>query len=213
MSRFLGPIHYWLYNKINVLEDIEKNILVNLVDPKDQPLLKNELVASFGPYLDKAPLDSLIDQDNIHGWLQGKIKIAESRQSKLIHGLQEKAGDAIYEEVAKIYAEMGKKQGEAIEFADAETPEMLFRSLDNFLLEGMPCDRVNAVTENTPDKLEWQKDRCVHAAFWNEGGTDVKNYYNFRQAFSKAFVEAANNIFSYEFELKNDLQYHKIFKK
>jgi len=213
MSRFLGPIHYWLYNKINVLEDIEKNILVNLVDAKDQPLLKNELVASFGPYLDNAPLDSLIDQDNIHGWLQGKIKIAEQRQSKLIAGLKEKAGDEIYAKVAEIYSEFGTKHGGAIEAADAETPEMIFRSLDNFLLEGMPCDRVNAVTENTPDTLAWQKDRCVHASFWNEGGTDVSNYYNFRKAFSIAFVEAANSVYSYEFELKNDLQYHKIFKK
>lgn len=213
MSRFLGPIHYWLYNKINLLEDIEKGILAGIVDANEQDALKNELIEAYGPYLDHAPLESLIDQDNIHGWLQGKIKIAELRQSKMIHHLASVSGEGIYSKIADIYAEFGAKHGAAISGDESSSPEMVFKNLDNFLLEGMPCDRVNAVTTNTPDKLEWQKDRCVHAPFWNEGGTDVSHYYDFREAFSKAFVEAANAEYSYNFELKNGLQYHMIFKK
>jgi len=213
MSRFLGPIHHWLYNKINLLEDIEQGILTNIVDASEQESLKSELESTFGPYLNNAPLDQLIDQDNIHGWLQNKIKIAEQRQSKMVQHLVKKDGDAIYAKIAEVYANFGKIQGQALATTEAQTPEMLFKSLDNFLLEGMPCDRVNAVTENSTDKLEWQKDRCVHAPFWNEGGTNVERYYDFREAFSKAFVETANADFTYKFELKNGLQYHMIVKK
>ncbi len=213
MSRFLGPIHHWLYNKINLLEDIEQGILTNIVDVSEQESLRNELVEAFGPYLNHAPLETLIDQDNIHGWLQNKIKIAEQRQSKMIHHLVAKDGEAVYEKISDVYASFGTKNGGAISGEQSSSPELIFKSLDNFLLEGMPCDRVNAVTENTPDKLEWQKDRCVHAPFWNEGGTDVTRYYDFREAFSKAFVEAANASYTYNFELKNGLQYHMITKK
>lgn len=213
MSRFLGPIHHWLYNKINLLEDIEQGILTNIVEASEQESLKNELVEAYGPYLNHAPLETLIDQDNIHGWLQGKIKIAELRQSKMIQHLVAKDGDAVYEKIAEIYASFGKRHGGAISGDEAGSPELIFKSLDNFLLEGMPCDRVNAVTVNTPEALEWQKDRCVHAPFWNEGGTDVTHYYDFREAFSKAFVEAANADYTYNFELKNGLQYHMITSK
>lgn len=213
MSRFLGPIHHWLYEKINLLEDIEKGILKNVADPAHQGALEKELVDTYGPYLNHAPLESLIDQDNIHGWLQNKIKIAELRQSRLIEKIVSNSSQAAYEKVAQVYADFGKKYGAAIAGQEAQTPEQIFKNLDNYLLEGMPCDRVNAVTANTPDQLMWQKDRCVHAPFWNEGGTDVTHYYDFREAFSKAFVEAANPDFTYNFELKNGLQYHMISKK
>jgi len=213
MSRFLGPIHHWLYNKINLLEDIEKAILRNVANEAQASALEKDLVNTYGPYLNHAPLESLIDQDNIHGWLQNKIKIAELRQSKLIERIISSAGEDAYDQVAEIYADFGKKHGSEAMGEGAQTPEQIFKNLDNFLLEGMPCDRVNAVTSNTPDQLEWQKDRCVHAPFWNEGGTDVTHYYAFRQAFSKAFVEAANPEFTYNFELKNGLQYHMITRK
>ncbi|WP_430884560.1 hypothetical protein [Fusibacter sp. JL216-2] len=213
MSRFLGPIHHWLYSKINLLEDIEKGILTKVADPAVQASLEKELVDTYGPYLNHAPLESLIDQDNIHGWLQNKIKIAELRQSRLIEKIVSSAGEDTYKQVAGVYADFGKKHGGAISTDEAQSPEQIFKALDNFLLEGMPCDRVNAVTSNTPDKLEWQKDRCVHEPFWNEGGTNVSHYYDFREAFSKAFVEAANPKFTYTFELKNGLQYHMISKK
>ena len=49
MSRFLGPVHHWLYNKICLHEDLEKNI-----------------VSGF---------NERYDTDNIHGWLQSKIKV------------------------------------------------------------------------------------------------------------------------------------------
>jgi len=213
MSRFLGPIHHWLYNKINLLEDIEQGILTNVVGASEQESLKSELIETYGPYLNHAPLETLIDQDNIHGWLQNKIKIAEQRQSKMIQHLVAKDGESVYEKISDIYASFGRKNGSVISGEQSDSPELIFKSLDNFLLEGMPCDRVNAVTENTADKLQWQKDRCVHAPFWNEGGTDVTRYYAFREAFSKAFVEAANSNYTYNFELKNGLQYHMISKK
>ncbi len=212
MSRFLGPIHHWLYNKINILEDIEKEILVTL-NPSNKEALMTELTQSFGPYLNNRPLEELIDQDNIHGWLQDRIKVAETRLSRMINTLENSFGVSVYEDIASVYAGFGAKYGNALSDGSGKTPEEVFKSLDNYLLEGMPCDRVNAVTESTPDLLKWEKDRCVHAAFWNAGGTDVNHYYKFREAFSKAFVEALDPSFTYKFELKNGLQYHMIFKK
>lgn len=212
MSRFLGPIHHWLYNKINLLEEIEKEVIRTL-SPDTHEQIMAEMAGQYGPYLNNQPLETLIDQDNIHGWLQARIKVAETRQSAVIarYAAQDAA---VYEKIAIVYAQIGSKYAKALAGDNPPaSPEDIFKSLDNYLLEGMPCDRVNAITESTESSLKWQKDRCVHADFWNTGGTDVKHYYAFREAFSKAFVEGLNPAFSYEFELKNALQYHMIFKK
>ncbi len=213
MSRFLGPIHHWLYNKINLLEEIEKEVIQTL-DSENANSIMAEMADQYGPYLNNQPLETLIDQDNIHGWLQDQIKVAETRQSAVIAHFINQETDAVYEKIATVYAHTGSKYGQALAKDNSPaSPEEIFKSLDNYLLEGMPCDRVNAITESSDSRLEWQKDRCVHAAFWNAGGTDVKHYYAFREAFSKAFVEGLNPAFSYQFELKNALQYHMIFKK
>ncbi len=169
MSRFLGPIHHWLYSKINLLEDIEKGILTKVADPAVQASLEKELVDTYGPYLNHAPLESLIDQDNIHGWLQNKIKIAELRQSRLIEKIVSSAGEDTYKQVAGVYADFGKKHGGAISTDEAQSLNKFSRPLIT------SCWRVCPATESTLSHQTHQTSLSGKRtdAFMNHSGTKV----------------------------------------
>ena len=69
MSENLGPIHYMMYEKIKFQDDITNYLLENDTSKVDK---LNEPVS-------REPLESLIDQDNIHGWLDSKIDVVENR--------------------------------------------------------------------------------------------------------------------------------------
>ena len=66
MSATLGPIHYWLYEKIRNQEDLTKVIA--------EYAKKEEWLTDISKYVYILPrLEDTIDEDNIHRWLQEKI--------------------------------------------------------------------------------------------------------------------------------------------
>ena len=66
MSAFLGPIHYWLYNKIKLQQDIVDKLY--LLGESYAEALREYCEETFGTFENK-PLEEMIDQGNIHGWL------------------------------------------------------------------------------------------------------------------------------------------------
>lgn len=46
-----------------------------------------------------------------------------------------------------------------------------------FFVNGMPCDRVNVLTVNEPDKVSWQQTQDIHAPHWIENDCNTENYY------------------------------------
>ena len=72
MSAFLGPIHFWLYNKIQFQENLIDE-LVAYVTAKGWSDKADQYVST-----DRRKLDEVIDEANIHGWLQSRIHDAEA---------------------------------------------------------------------------------------------------------------------------------------
>ena len=71
MSRYLGKIHYWLFNKIRYSEELENKIEKwayeeGLLEAADW---KSDIISKFGPTTGDEPLEKIIDESNIHGWL------------------------------------------------------------------------------------------------------------------------------------------------
>lgn len=212
MSKFLAPIHYWLYGKIMVMEDIETSLLEALSVPglKDY---HTELTSQFGALIGDTPLEAVIDQGNIHGWLQSKISAVETRQAKLID-FALKNGDiqSLMGRIEQVYHNEGHDLGVYRQDNKLETAPEIFKALGDVLLEGMPCDRVNVVTDQGPDALRWDVVACVHENYWNQEKLTVRDYYQFRAAFSRGFVEGINPQFTYAFDNTNG-QKHAIFQK
>lgn len=119
MSENLGPIHYMMYKKIKFQDDITDYLLENDTSKVDK---LNEPVS-------REPLESLIDQDNIHGWLDSKIDVVENRLNYALNNSKNTK--------EKMY-EFGKENAKGKNFDDFNS---VFTDLNMLLLDGMPCDR------------------------------------------------------------------------
>ena len=71
MSLFLGKIHFWLFDKIKWFENLEEEVL-KIAKERNMPV--EEWVSytnlNFGEKTPNKPLDEIIDESNIHGWLE-----------------------------------------------------------------------------------------------------------------------------------------------
>lgn len=118
MSRFLGPIHYMMYDKIKFQDEITNFLLDGNTDKLD------EMISP----VKKDSLDSLIDQDNIHGWLDARIDVVENR---LAYAIKNSTNTK-----EKLF-EFGKMNSQGKNF---DSLEQIFNDLNIMMLDGMPCD-------------------------------------------------------------------------
>lgn len=130
MSAFLGPIHFWLYNKIGKQEELTKAIASMAAG--------NGWISDRTAYIRDLPaLEDVIDESNIHGWLQDQIHDAETRYADLIQTVLTTHPERL-EEISKVAFRYGRRNGR-----DAEKATDVFRIFEDFFVNGMPCDRVN----------------------------------------------------------------------
>ena len=215
MSRFLGPIHHWLFNKIVLFEELEKEIIKNVNSELNTAIndIVNEAKVEYGDYIPNEPLENLIDTNNIHGWLQNKINIAESRQAKVITDIISKHGDAAFEIIKSTYKNQGKNCGlDAKEKFDLSTPADMFKTINNYILDGMPCDNANNVTINEDNLLEWKVTSCLHKKYYEQISSDVNKFYELRKVWIEEFVNNSSDDLSYEFSIENNVLVHRIKK-
>jgi hypothetical protein len=199
MSLYLGKIHYWLFNKILWFEGLEEEI-INLAKEEglDITSLTKEINEKHGERLPNLPLEDMIDTSNIHGWLQGKIHSAEGRMAawttKLLNN-DEKAKAKL----ENIYIHQGIKAAKEVkEKGDAAANAMdIYDRVNDYILDGMPCDRVNEISVSTEDMVQWKRRICVHKDIWDKESGDVSYFYNLRGLWIKAFVNEVNSDFEY----------------
>lgn len=177
MSAFLGPIHFWLYNKIQFQENLIDE-LVAYVTAKGWSDKADQYVST-----DRRKLDEVIDEANIHGWLQSRIHDAEGRYAALV--LDAAGDDAEKLDALKEAArDFGAKQG-----LQAATAPEAFHRLDDLLLDGMPCDQVNRVRESDDARIAWDRTMDLHSEFWQGHGD---RYYALRQALVDGLLSATD---------------------
>lgn len=216
MSAFLGPIHHWLFNKIVLFENLEENINKDIVSKYgDKALVITEATKNeYGDFIPKLPLENLIDTGNIHGWLQNRISIAETRQAATFKNFMKEFGDEVFSLLEENYIKQGNEVGIAASGeADVSDAPSLYKALNNYILEGMPCDNVNSVMISEPDLLEWNSFRCLHKPYWDTVGADSEIMYKLRFSWIKAFIEKANSEYTYKNEQAAEGTVHKILKK
>jgi len=199
MSAFLAPIHTWLFSKIILAEDLEANLKKTYIDKYGTNAKEIEQRSlAYGSPIDTAKsIEDIIDVSNIHGWLQDKIGKVEIRIAFIITEMVKKYGCEA-EDIAKAcFAEQGKSVGKTLRVKDM--PEEIFNDLNDFLLEGMPCDRVTRVIKSENDRFEWETTSCIHKGYWEIVNGDVNIFYNLRHIWNKSFVENSNEKYTYNF--------------
>ena len=199
MSLFLGKIHYWLFNKIVWFENLEEKIIeLAKIEGLDIENLIKDIEGKCGEKLPNKPLEELIDTSNIHNWLQNQIHSAEGRSAawtKLLIETNEKNFkklEDIYKEQGIIAAKEVLQEGKSV-----SSPKEIFDSMNDYILDGMPCDRVNEIISNEENKITWQARIDVHKDIWDRVGCDVNYFYNLRNVWIETFVSNLNDSFKY----------------
>ena len=209
MSKTLGPIHYMMYEKIKFQDKITDYLMDgHIQDIKPDPVLTK-------------PLEEILDQENIHGYLQEKIDIVETRLAKALKSAKDPD-----EKLYKLGQECGKDK-------DFSSFEQVFRDLNTYLLDGMPCDQglsamvdedsLYLITNNNlhskyDEEIDLEKSKeatCEgghghdhHESFEiQEGNLDLKEeqstYHTHRLAFLKGYFSNS----PYDVELINGINY------
>ena len=210
MSLYLGKIHYWLFNKIVWFKDLELDF-IKLADKKEIDLknILEEITKNYGERVSNEPLEEIIDTSNIHGWLQDKIIVSESRLSELISYL--KNNNVNDEEIKLVFKNAGRKAAILdLENRYLETAEDIFNGLNDYVLDGMPCDRVNEVLEASEESVLWKRRVCVHKEIWTKENLNADYFYEIRDEFIKEFVSKVNPSFEYKNLGNNEMVISKI---
>lgn len=197
MSAFLGPIHYWLFNKIQLQEKLVQSILAAGENIGAEPGLSEKVNAACG-VVDTRPLEESIDTSNIHGSLQQKIQLVEARLAFVVTELLQKNPECL-PKLEKIAYEFGKQHSAGPELNAQEG----FQALSDRLIDGMPCDHVNMLLQQEEQVVSWRQTQCVHHAYWERVGGDVAVYYRLRTQMIKGmlaesglqFIESENGVY------------------
>lgn len=211
MSLFLGKIHYWLFNKILWFENIEECVItLALEEGIDVKNIRNEIENRYGKKLENKKLEEIIDLENIHGWLQNRIHSSEGRLAAWIKIVLQNDFDAKVK-LEKIFQEQGVLAArEAKVEREYNSASDIYNSINNYILDGMPCDRVNIISVSEENLVSWKRRICVHEEIWSKEGVDVSIFYNLRNIWIKNFIKELNSNFEY---LEEPLGEYKILKK
>lgn len=186
MSAFLGPIHHWLYNKINIQHDIVENIISYSEEKNLNINLKNTLTEKFGE-AEMKPLEEVIDVTNIHGWLQKKVTLEEYRLAYAVTSILDESPNMV-EDIKGIFYNMGKNISELNE---KSLLSEVYKTINDTLLDGMPCDRANEILSQEEHEVIWKRNVCVHKSYWHEVNGDINIYYLLRDEFIAGLLENA----------------------
>lgn len=186
MGKSLGPIHYWMYNKIQLQEELNRDIATT-AKRLGWKELSEENLEDRCTRNETRPLEEIIDPDNIHGWLQGHIDDAEGRYAVLVTELL-KADPARIEELKATAFEFGKRHA-----SDAEATAFdLYHDLDGVLINGMPCDHINEVTLQEDDHFVWTEHADMHSKYWKDADGDPANFLALRAEVIRGIISGAD---------------------
>lgn len=200
MSAFLGPIHYWLYNKIQLQEELIRSFLETAAQEGWNTVSGEKLDAACGK-ADLRPLEDIIDQGNIHGWLHQRIGASEIRLAFLVTELLKEDPSRITK-----LKQVAYRFGENHSLEDGVGADDALTFLEGTLLDGMPCDHVNRIIEHGEDRVAWQQTQCVHHEYWERVGGDISAYYALRAQIIEGILAHSNLSFcaagNGEFEIR-----------
>ena len=178
MSAFLAPIHFWMYDKILIAQELTFKLEEKFLNKEER-----EEVESLFPGLYSKDLEEVIDQSNIHGWLHIAVSNVEIRFAYIVKTLLDKG--ISLEEIKKVAFEYGKT------FPEQEVSSLkdAYELLMDILLDGLPCDVSISVTREEENELEFVLYNDIHKQYFNEFNLEVSLYHEIREAFVNGIFE------------------------
>ncbi|NLZ48055.1 MAG: hypothetical protein GX895_04575 [Clostridiales bacterium] len=215
MSKYLGKIHYWLFNKIKYSEELENKIEKFAFEEGllEAAHWKSDIISKFGPTTGQEPLEAIINESNIHGWLQDKICRTESRMASWITNILSVKIE-YKKNLEQIFREDGEEKGKkANEIYQLSSANQAYRVINDFILEGMPCDAVDRVIEDGEDRIAWISTQCIHSDNWKIVGGNVQHFYDLRQAWLESFLSVLGDGYNFSVQYMDGTRLNTITLK
>lgn len=178
MSAFLGPVHYWLYHKIQMQEELTARFA-------DMALQNGWIETDSYSHCDTHSLESIIDESNIHGWLQEHIHSAEHRFAELITEIL-RSHTGRMEQLQETAFTFGQKLSDTA----LKEPSEAYKLFNDSFVNGMPCDGVNHIISEEKDCLSWEESVDMHSGYWQDG--NAAPYYTIRLSVMKGMLDGIN---------------------
>lgn len=187
MSKFLAPIHFKQYDKIKNQNMIIEEIL-KLNEEQAWVLdLREDANKKIGELTDQ-PLEEIIDESNIHGWLSEKIDLVETKLAYIVSKILETDEDSNRRESILTAV---KNLSRNLDYKDGITLTEIYQLINEMFLDGMPCDRITEILEITESSITWKRTSDIHSVYWKYG-EQGKIYFQIRDAFIEGLIEKEN---------------------
>ena len=121
----------------------------------------------------------------------GKPRLSKGRDS---------CGGAAEELIERAFDQHGKLAGEdakAKEKYDLSGTPSIYKALNDYYLNGMPCDQANVMVSSEEVRIVWEADECLQEQNWKRAGVDAGTMVKLYQAWLQVFVSSANPAFSF----------------
>ena len=177
MSAFLGPIHSLMYHRIITMQTVINSIGELAKKEGWDESVDDYLITEF------APIEEVVDLNNIHGSLFGMVDGAEKRFSGIICTVIKKDDSRI----AAIEKEM-EVVGKSMHIPAGLSVEEAAFCLQEILLDGMPCDRSSEVITVSDTECKIVRTADLHSDYFVNEGMNGDLYYRFLEAFVKGLL-------------------------
>lgn len=175
MSKFLAPIHFIMYDKILFLDKLT-NKYIDFAEKNNIELEKLNSLES----IDYAPLDEIIDESNIHAWIQKRVSIVEDKLAYIVSEIL-KENETFENEILEIAKNTGEEESFSGKSREA------FVEISNRFLDGMPCDHAISILEEDENFLKYKIEIDKHSEFWNYG-INSNIYWKIRNSFIEGLI-------------------------
>jgi hypothetical protein len=197
MSLVLGPVHHWMYKKIQTTEARESFIVNAFKEKYGQSAdeILNNVYEKYPPSNPDTPLEELLEGVAIHQGIQELIIKAETREGATIAAFCEKHGDEAKELAIKAAHDCGVECGKAAAQENSEigcTASRAFELLSGSFCDGMPCDRGAQVTDESDACTTWDHTDCVHESYWKDAGASFETMCELITSWIAGFGEGVN---------------------
>ena len=183
MSAFLGPIHTWLFNKIKIQNELTDHLLDYAVQNYKNSELGKLTDKRYGK-LEVGELQDIVDESNIHGWLQERVSLVENRLAYVVTELVNN-----YEGSMSAIRAIAEKTGEQHRVLAAESAKEAWKKVEDTVLDGMPCDMVNKITEQSDTEGRYEVVNPIHEKYWTMIGADVESFYEIKTSLIQGMLK------------------------
>lgn len=180
MSKTLGFIHYIMFDKIKFQDSIT-NSLIDIA--KDNNIENIEKLVDSQGKIEIGKLEDIIDDKNIHAWIQERVIIVEKRFAKAVEILLEK-DIKLKEEILKKVYEKGLE--DRSEIKDIKDLKEIYGYIGSNFLDGMPCDRAVEIEYQDDNSLIYIINEDLHIIYWPE--YLGKLYWDIRDEYIKGLL-------------------------